>query len=34
MGTRLFTVGISGGEHDDLDKVTQLLAWRDEVNAT
>ena len=34
VGTRLFTVGISGGEHDDLDKVTQLLAWRDEVNAT
>jgi len=34
VGTRLFTVGISGDEHDDLGKVTELLAWRDEVNVS
>ncbi|MEP6797010.1 MAG: LLM class flavin-dependent oxidoreductase, partial [Lapillicoccus sp.] len=33
VGVRLFTVGISGEARDDLDKVRQLVAWRDEVNA-
>ena len=34
VGTRLFTVGISGEQHDDLGKVSDLLAWRDGVNAS
>lgn len=33
VGTRLFTVGISGGTHEHLDKVRELLAWRDDVNS-
>ncbi len=33
VGTRLFTVGISGGQHEHLDKVRELLAWRDDVNS-
>ncbi len=32
VGTRLFTVGISGADEHDLDKVRELLAWRDNVN--
>jgi probable F420-dependent oxidoreductase len=32
VGTRLFTVGLSGERYDDLDKVRELVAWRDEVN--
>ncbi len=35
VGVRLFTVGISGEEHTDpasLDKVRELIAWRDDVN--
>ena len=33
VGTRLFTVGISGADMGDLGKVEELLAWRDDVNA-
>jgi probable F420-dependent oxidoreductase len=32
VGTRLFTVGLSGERYDDLAKVKDLLAWRDDVN--
>ena len=32
IGTRLFTVGLSRESYDDLDKVRELLAWRDDVN--
>ncbi len=32
VGTRLFTVGLSGEAYGELDKVRELLAWRDEVN--
>jgi probable F420-dependent oxidoreductase len=32
IGTRLFTVGLSGDDYGHLDKVRELLAWRDEVN--
>jgi hypothetical protein len=32
LGTRLFTVGISGPEYD-LGKATDWLAWRDSKNA-
>jgi hypothetical protein len=32
VGTRLLTVGLSGERYDDLDKVRELVAWRDEVN--
>ncbi len=32
VGTRLFTVGLSGGEYAQLDRVRELLAWRDDVN--
>ena len=32
VGTRLFTVGLSGERYDDLDKVRELVVWRDEVN--
>jgi len=33
VGTRLFTVGLSGEAYGELDKVRELLAWRDGVNA-
>ncbi len=36
VGVRLFTIGISGDEHDDpqsLAKVRELISWRDGVNA-
>jgi len=32
VGTRLFTVGLSGESYDELDKVRELLTWRDDVN--
>jgi len=32
VGTRLFTVGLSGERYGELDKVRELVAWRDEVN--
>jgi hypothetical protein len=32
VGTRLFTVGLSGERYDDLAKVRELVAWRDTVN--
>ncbi|MDQ6895003.1 MAG: LLM class F420-dependent oxidoreductase [Actinomycetota bacterium] len=32
IGTRLFTTALSGESYGDLDKVRELLAWRDEVN--
>ena len=32
VGTRLFTVGLSGERYDHLDKVRELVAWRDSVN--
>jgi hypothetical protein len=32
VGTRLFTIGLSGQRYGDLDKVRELVAWRDDVN--
>jgi probable F420-dependent oxidoreductase len=32
VGTRLFTVGLSGERYDHLDKVRELVVWRDSVN--
>ena len=32
VGTRLFTVGLSGERYDDLTKVRELVTWRDTVN--
>jgi len=32
VGTRLFTVGLSGESYDDLGKVSELIDWRDDVN--
>jgi probable F420-dependent oxidoreductase len=32
VGTRLFTIGLSGERYGDLDKVRELVAWRDDVN--
>ncbi len=33
VGTRLFTTGISGDQPGQLDRIRELLAWRDDVNA-
>ena len=32
VGTRLFTIGLSGEQYGELDRVRELLAWRDDVN--
>jgi probable F420-dependent oxidoreductase len=32
VGTRLFTIGLSGQRYGDLDKVRELVAWRDSIN--
>ncbi len=32
VGTRLFTVGLSGEADGELDQVRELVAWREDVN--